>query len=184
MNNNMNITTLGDVYSGQVEIKLIKDKKAPFKIVKKHNKSTGAFHKYILDTLTGTYSKTSMIYGVRLIGSNSNALYNDLFPGAPLFGEAQKLNDTTYGLIDPYYIKYNFLIPQTFTLGKDLYRVQLCNRLGEVYAEVDTTNKATGAPLELTAGSNLDITWSLIISSVIVESESEPEPESEEIELI
>ena len=178
MNNNMNITTLGDVYSGQVEIKLIKDKKAPFKIVKKHNRSTGAFHKYILDTLTGTYSKTSMIYGVRLIGSNSDALYKDLFPGAPLFGEAQKLNDTTYGLIDPYYIKYNFLIPQTFTLGNRLYKVQLCNRLGEVYAEVDTVEN--GNPLELTAGSNLDITWSLVISSVDVEAKSV----LEEIELI
>lgn len=174
----ININSSDVFYSGKVEIKLIKDK--PYKLVRKHNKSTGFFHKYILETLTGHYSIDDMIYGVRLVaelGKEPKYLYDDLFPGAPLFGEAKVYEASVDGDSDSYYITYNFLIPQTFTLGNSIAGIELCNRKKEVYARVSTTDD-NGDNLILDAGSNLDITWSLIISSgedAIEKSESDME---------
>lgn len=178
MNKHIHTSDKGSLYTGQVEVKVNKNNK--YKILNFKNSGTGAFHKYILKALIeGTTDSRLRPYGIKLYEPNGTLLFNTIFPGVNLTTEpkegdgnttesitqqTKQMGNTTYS-ISPYYIKYHFLIPESFTnTNYKCGYIALCNEYGELYA-IASVGDGEGHPLTLEVGSNIDITWTLTVSS-------------------
>ena len=188
MNKYINASSDSTLYTGQVEIKISKNK-VPYRIIKEKNTGTSFFHKYILQCLVdGNLNLNLRPYGIRLYGSgatgerSSKLLYKTIFPGVNLTTEPKegdgKTTETIESTIDlnneriktsPYYIKYHFLIPESFCDGtKKVYNIAMCNALGNPYAVVTIPDEG----LILESGVNIDITWTLSVGSSDSNSEN------------
>ena len=186
MNKHVEAISPNGLYTGEIEIKVNKNK-APYQIIKKKNTGTALFHKYILQCLVDNNIDLNLRpYGIRLYDEGGNKLiYNTIFPGVNLTTEPQPGNGLTVENIDtslggksislqPYHIKYHFLIPESFCNGdKIVGKIDMCNALGQPYAIV--TVSSDDDKLRLTQGSNIDVTWTLSIGSNISDVKVEEE---------
>lgn len=177
MNKHFYTSDNGSVYTGHVEVKVNK-KNTPYRIIKTKNTGTGAFHRYILKALIdGNVDSNLRPYGIKLYKLNGVLTFDTIFPGVTLTDEPKEGNGTTVETIEtksmgivsysvsPYYIKYHFLVPENFCNGDTCYYIGLCNGYGELYAVAVVGDPSTQTPLKLDVGSNIDITWTLTVSS-------------------
>lgn len=164
------------VYTGEVTIRKIKNG-VPYKVVKRKNASTKAFHNFLLNCMIGNYDSDSAPSKIAFFeyDTKSETTKNDQTFGKAYFRGVSTTTSPIEGKVEHYInspintdidigsseIYYHFLIPETYS-GNQFNVVELLNNKDQVLALISTEN---GELFKTEEGLSLDITWKITLSN-------------------
>ena len=163
------------VYTGEVTIRKIKNG-VPYKVIKRKNASTKAFHNFLLNCMIGNYDPDLAPSKIAFFKyKNDGTTMNDHTFNRTYFRGVSTTTSPIEGDIEHYIngqintnddigsseVYYHFLIPETYS-GNLFNVVKLLNNKNETLALISTEN---GELFETERGLSLDITWKITLSN-------------------